>query len=411
MSEHFDTLETRPPGQRESALLNQLPNYVEHAIKNTAYYRDVLQSFDPQQINSRDALARLPLTRKAALVSLQAQQAPFGGLAAIPVSSMVRVFQSPGPIYEPQGEAGDHWRMSRALFAAGVRAGELVHVGFSYHLTPGGWMADAAARALGCAVFPAGTGNTELQLAAMQQLQPTAYCGTPSLLKILIDKAAAQKQKRLSVRHALVSGEACSPSLKAWFAEHGVAVFECYATAELGLIAYETPAREGLVVDEGVLLELVDPQTGQPVPEGETGEIAVTLFSPAYPLIRLATGDLSAALPGTSPCGRTNMRIKGWLGRADQTVKVRGMFVYPQQVAQVIRRHPELTRARLIVGQQNHLDELAIHCETIYPGDTLAQAVVGSVRDICKLRAEVVFCPPGSMPDDGKLIDDQRQLN
>ncbi|MBB5017691.1 phenylacetate-CoA ligase [Chitinivorax tropicus] len=411
MTEHFDSLETRTPATRDQAVFTQLPSYIEHAIKHTSHYREHFKGVDPEAIRSRDALASLPLTRKADLIGLQQAQPPLGGLAAAQLSAMVRLFQSPGPIYEPQGEVGDHWRMARALFAAGVRAGELVHVGFSYHLTPGGWMADAAARALGCAVFPAGTGNTELQLAAMQQLQPTAYCGTPSLLKILIDKAIALKQKRLSVRHALVSGEACPAGLKAWFAEHGVAVFECYATAELGLIAYETIAREGLVVDEGVLLELVDPHTGQPVPPGETGEVAVTLFNPVYPLIRFATGDLSASLPGVSPCGRTNMRIKGWLGRADQTVKVRGMFVYPQQVAQVVARHQEITRARLVVLRHQHLDELSIHCETIYPSDELAQRVTNSVRDVCKLRADVVFSQPGALPDDGRLIDDQRHLH
>lgn len=408
MSDFFDTREAREPAVREAALLAVLPAQVAHAQSASPAYTELLAGIDARTIDSRAALARLPLTRKSSLAAAQAARRALrlGGFAA---GAPRRIFQSPGPLYEPEPEAEgvDPWRLGRALHAAGLRAGQLAHVGFSYHLTPAGAMMEAGLRAIGAASFPGGVGNTELQLQALLDLQPEAYAGTPSLLRILLEKAE-EGGHAVSLRRALVSGEACPPALVAWFAARGVEVRQCYATADLGLIAYETPAREGLVLDEDVIVEIVRPGTGDPLPDGEVGEVVVTTLSRGYPLIRFATGDLSAVMPGASPCGRTNQRLRGWLGRADQSAKVRGMFVHAGQVAELLKRHPEVTRARLVVEGELANDRLTLQAEA---PEGLAPALAGTLRDLTKLRGEVVLMAPGSLANDGKLIEDRRSMS
>jgi phenylacetate-CoA ligase len=333
-------------------------------------------------------------------------------LTAVALGELARVFQSPGPIYDPEGRRADYWRFARALFATGFRQGDLIHNTFSYHFTPAGSMLESGAHALGCAVFPAGIGQTELQVTAICDLKPQGYVGTPSFLKIILDKAAEMKADVASLKKALVTAEALPPSLRKEFLERGISVLQAYATADLGMIAYETPALDGMVVDEEVIVEIVRPGTGDPVPGGEVGEVVVTTLNPEYPLIRFATGDLSAVLPGLSLCGRTNMRIKGWLGRADQTTKVKGMFVHPSQVAEVLRRHPQILKGRLVVEQREHQDVMTLHCEVGTHADAaLEKVIVTSIREICKLRGAVVFVAPGSLPNDGKVIDDIRKYD
>jgi phenylacetate-CoA ligase len=421
----FDRLETRPHAEREADLMQRLPAQVARAQALAPAFAERLAGIDAASVTSRAALAALPVTRKHELLERQKAQRstgpsgdPFGGFATIgwrgrsAARGAKRVFQSPGTIYEPEGEAADYWRAARALFAAGLREGDLVHNSFSYHLTPAGSMMESGAHAIGCTVFPAGVGNTELQLQAMAELAPHAYVGTPSFLKILLDKAAEAGTALPSLTKALVSGEACPPSLRDWFRTRGVAAYQCYATADLGLIAYETSAREGLVLDEGVIVEIVRPGTGDPVAEGEVGELVVTTLNPDYPLIRFGTGDLSALLPGACPTGRSNTRIKGWMGRADQTAKVRGMFVHPSQVADVVRRHTEIGKARLVVSGEMADDRMTLQVEVRQPqaGDaSLAERVAQTVRDLTKLRAEVQLHEPGSLPNDGKVIDDTRR--
>ena len=417
MAHHLDALETRAPEAREAALMAALPAQIAQAQKNSAALAEILQGIDAAQVISRAALARLPVTRKYQLLERQQAlraQDPFGGFATIGWKGMVRsagvrrVYQSPGPIYEPEGHAPDYWRAARAMAAAGFEAGDLVHNCFSYHLTPGAWIMESGAHALGCAVIPGGVGNTEQQLAAVADLRPVAYSGTPSFLKILIEKAAEAGQK-LSISKALVSGEACPPSLRDWFIQHGVAAYQCYATADVGLIAYETAAREGLVIDEGVIVEIVRPGTRDPVPDGEVGEVVVTVLNPDYPLIRFGTGDLSAILPGTCPTGRTAQRIKGWMGRADQTTKIRGMFVHPGQVAEIVKRFPEVGKARLVVTGEMANDQMALHVETgLLADEGLKSRVADAVRDVTKLRGEVHLVAQGSLANDGKVIEDAR---
>ena len=413
---HFDALETRGTQEREAALMAALPAQVANAQKNSAAFAEILKGVDAASITSRHALAQLPVTRKYELLERQqAQRAkdPFGGFSSIGWKGMVRsagvkrVYQSPGPIYEPEGHAADYWRAGRAMAAAGFESGDLVHNCFSYHLTPGAWIMESGAHALGCAVIPGGVGNTEQQLAAVADLRPHAYSGTPSFLKILIEKAAEAGQK-LSITKALVSGEACPPSLRDWFMQQGVQAYQCYATADVGLIAYETAAREGLVLDEGVIVEIVRPGTGEPVPEGEVGEVVVTVLNPDYPLIRFGTGDLSAVLPGTCPTGRTNTRIKGWMGRADQTTKVRGMFVHPGQINEVVKRFPEIIKARLVVTGEMANDQMCLQVESANASADLVQRVAEAVRDVTKLRADVQVVAPGTLPNDGKVIEDAR---
>jgi phenylacetate-CoA ligase len=394
-----------------------LPRLVEQA-RGAPAMREGLQGVDAVAVTSRAALAQLPVTRKPELLERQkAQRAtdPFGGYSTIGwralrnLSGARRVYQSPGPIYEPEGLAADYWRIARALVAAGFEAGDLVHNSFSYHLTPGAWMMESGAQAIGCAVFPGGVGNTELQLQAMADLRPDAYCGTPSFLRILLEKAAEAGMALPSLKKALVSGEAFPPSLRDWLRDRGVEGYQAYATADVGLIAYETGAREGLVVDEGVLVEIVRPGTGDPVPEGEVGEVVVTVAHADYPLLRFGTGDLSAILPGPCPTGRSNVRIRGWMGRADQTAKVRGMFVHPSQVAEIVRRHAELVRARLVVSGEMANDRMTLRVEAATRPEGLADAVAHTVRDVTKLRADIELCAPGSLPNDGKVIEDARR--
>ncbi|WP_131110462.1 phenylacetate--CoA ligase family protein [Sulfuricystis thermophila] len=406
MNEHFDALETRDPEAREHDLMARLPEQIAHAKAHAPWFAESLRDVDPAAITSREALAQLPVLRKHALIELQKRQRPFGGLVASRWGQMGRVFASPGPIYEPEGRRPDYWRTARALFAAGFRAGDLVHNSFSYHMTPGAWIVEGGALALGCTVFPGGVGQTEQQVQAMADLQPHGYVGTPSFLRILLEKADELGLKIPSLTKALVSGEAFLPAVREALSARGIQGFQAYATADLGVIAYETPAREGLVVDEDVIVEIVRPGTGEPVPQGEVGEVVVTTFNIAYPLIRFGTGDLSAVLPGLSPCGRTNMRIRGWLGRADQTVKIKGMFVHPEQIAAVVKRHPGITRARLVVTNPDASDAMTLLCEGA--GDVAA--IAASLRELTKLRGEVCFVPSGSLPNDGKVISDERKF-
>ena len=413
---HLDSLETRLPQDREAALMAALPVQIAHAQQHSAAFAGILSGVNAAAITSRTALASLPVTRKHELLERQqAQRAtdPFGGFSTIGWKGLVRssgarrVYQSPGPIYEPEGAGADYWRAARAMAAAGFEAGDLVHNCFSYHLTPGAWIMESGAHALGCTVIPGGVGNTEQQLAAVADLRPVAYSGTPSFLKILIEKATEAGQ-RLSITKAMVSGEACPPSLRDWFTQQGVVAYQCYATADVGLIAYETSAREGLVLDEGVIVEIVRPGTGDPVAEGEVGEVVVTVLNPDYPLIRFGTGDLSAVLPGACPTGRTNTRIKGWMGRADQTTKVRGMFVHPKQVDEVAKRFPEVHKARLVVSGEMANDQMTMRVESREITQELQRALADAVRDVTKLRAEVELVVPGTLPNDGKVIEDAR---
>jgi phenylacetate-CoA ligase len=418
MTEFFDVLEHRDPAAREAALMASLPKQVAAALRAPAL-AERLAGVDPNAITSRAALAGLPVTRKHELLEIQkAKRAddPLGGFSTIGwrglrgLTGAPRVFQSPGPIYEPEGRAQDYWRMGRALHAAGFRAGDLIHNSFSYHLTPAGAMTESGAHALGCTVFPGGVGNTELQLQAMAELGSDGYVGTPSFLRIALEKAAETGLVLPRLKKAMVSGEAFPAALRDWLLERGITAYQCYATADLGLIAYETSARQGLVVDEGVIVEIVRPGTGDPLPEGEVGEVVVTALNADYPLLRFGTGDLSAVLAGQCPSGRSNVRIKGWMGRADQTAKVRGMFVHPSQVAEVMRRFPEAGKARLVIGGEMAKDTMTLRVEVASQDEALAQRLAEAIRDVTKLRGEVTLCAPGSLPNDGKVIDDTRPV-
>ncbi|MFZ7308796.1 phenylacetate--CoA ligase family protein [Comamonas jiangduensis] len=415
MSAHYDALETRSPQAREAALMAALPVQIAHAQAHSPAFAHILAGLDATQIQSRAALAQLPVTRKYELLAQQqAQRAstPFGGFNTQAFGpQMPRVFASPGTIYEPEGARADYWRMARAIYAAGFRAGELVHNCFSYHFVPAGSMMETGAHAIGCTVFPGGTGQTEQQVQAMAELRPAGYIGTPSFLKLIVEKAQSLGVALPSVRKALVSGEAFPPSLRDWLRTRGIEGYQCYATADLGLIAYETEAREGLVLDEGVIVEIVRPGTGDPVPEGEVGELVITSLNPDYPLIRFGTGDLSAILPGTCPTGRTNQRIKGWMGRADQTTKVRGMFVHPGQVSEVAKRFPQVGKARLVVSGEMASDTMTLLVESAETSEGLAQLISEAVRDVTKLRADIQLVAPGSLPNDGKVIEDARSYS
>ena len=417
MKTHMDALETRDPATREAALLAALPGQIAHTQQNAPAFAEILKDVNAADITSRNALAKLPVIRKYELLEKQKAAravggSVFGGFSAVRYGQqMPRVFSSPGPLYEPEGSHPDYWRMARAIAAAGFESGELIHNCFSYHFTPAGSMMETGAHALGCTVFPGGIGQTEQQVQAMAELQPAGYIGTPSFLKIILEKAAEMGVALPSVKKALVSGEAFPPSLRDWMLERGVNAFQCYATADVGLIAYETSARQGLVVDEGVIVEIVRPGTGDPVPEGEVGELVITSLNPDYPLIRFGTGDLSAILVGTCPTGRTNQRIKGWMGRADQTTKVRGMFVHPGQVAEVVKRFPAALRARLVVQGEMANDSMALHVETTAASGAEAELklqIAEAIRDITKLRSEVHLVAPGSLANDGKVIEDAR---
>ena len=413
MIDYFDALETRTPAEREAALMAALPRQIAHAQAHSAAMREILAGVDAAAITSRAALAQLPVTRKSELLARQqasraAGRDAFGGFSAIRYgAAMPRLYASPGPIYEPEGTGRDYWRAARAMFAAGFRAGDLAHNAFSYHMTPGAFIMESGAHAVGCTVFPAGTGQTEQQLQAIAELKPQAYLGTPSFLRILVEKAQEAGVDIGSLNKGLVGGEAFPPSLRDWFTERGMAIYQSYATADVGLIAYETASREGLVLDEGVIVEIVRPGTGDPVGEGEVGEIVVTVLGPDYPLIRFGTGDLSAVLPGACPTGRTNTRIKGWLGRADQTTKIRGMFVHPGQVAEIVKRFPEVSRARLVVSGEMANDQMKLLVESA-AAQGLSERVAEVVRDVTKLRGDVEVVAPGSLPNDGKVIEDAR---
>jgi phenylacetate-CoA ligase len=420
MTLFFDDLETRDPAQREADLMRALPLQIAQAQKNTAAFASILAGVNAASIDSRAALATLPVTRKHELLerqqaarqigtSNQTSSDPMGGFSALRYgASMPHIFASPGTIYEPGGTRRDYWRMARAMHAAGFRSGQLIHNSFSYHFVPAGSMMETGAHALGCTVFPGGTGQTEQQVQAMAELQPAGYIGTPSFLKIILEKALSMGVALPSVTRALVSGEAFPPSLRDWLQTHGIEAYQCYASADLGLIAYETAAREGLVLDEGVIVEIVRPGTGETVAPGEVGELVVTTLNPDYPLIRFGTGDLSAILPGNCPSGRSNTRIKGWMGRADQTVKVRGMFVHPGQINAVAKRFPEILKARLVVTGEMANDSMELCVESTHISPELAQRISEVVRDITKLRATVRLLPPASLVNDGKVIEDAR---
>lgn len=406
--DYFDDLETRDPEVREQALLAELSKQIANAIHNAPGWAKILSDVQPADLNSREALAGLPITRKSELNARQKDDPPLGGLTTAPSSELDWVFCSPGPIYEPGGRGGDFWRMGRALYAAGFRRGDTVHNTFAYHLTPAGHMMEAGAHACGCVVIPGGVGNTEQQLQTISHIQPKGYVGTPSFLRILLEKANELGLDVSSITNAAVGGEALPPSLRDYFQSHGIHVLQSYGTADLGLVAYESPAMEGMILDESVIVEIVRPGTGDPVDEGEVGEVVVTTLNPIYPLIRFATGDLSAILSGQSPCGRTNTRIKGWMGRADQTTKVKGMFIHPKQIAEVIARHPEVKRARLVVDNIDHVDVMTLHCETSDCNDQLRNEIAVSLQAICKLKGDVALSQPGSLSNDGKVIDDIR---
>jgi len=406
-SEFYDALETRDPQTRERALFAQLPDALANAMRASGWARQ-LAGVEPKSVSSRKALAALPVLRKADLKELQRQDPPFGGLAVTPPGKAKRLLMSPGPIFEPEGHGKDWWGAARALHAAGFRAGDIVHNAFAYHLTPGGFILESGAHALGCAVIPGGVGNTEQQVEAIAILKPTGYTGTPDFLKILLDAAQKLGKDASSLERGLVSGAALPPSLRQELASRGVEVLQSYATAELGVIAYESRAREGMIVNETVLVEIVRPGTGDPVADGEVGEVVVTSFNRDYPMIRLATGDLSAVLAGRSPCGRTNVRIKGWMGRADQTTKVKGMFVHPGQVAEIAKRHPELGRVRLAVTREAEQDVMTLHAECRGAREGLEQAVAASLQTVTKLRGRVKLVEPGTLPNDGKIIADER---
>jgi phenylacetate-CoA ligase len=407
MTDHHDHFETRTTIEREADLFRRLPDVLRRASAAPAY-AERLKGIDPASITSREALSALPVLRKGELSALQKTALPFGGLIADPPGSFARLFTSPGPIFEAETALSDPWRAARGLHAAGFRRGDIVLNTFSYHLTPGGFIMDSGARALGCAVIPAGPGNTEQQFELIEAYRPSAYCGTPDFLKILIDSAEATGRDVSSIRRALVSGAAFPKSLQEEFAAKGIDAYQAYATADLGFIAYETSAREGLVVNEDIIVEIVRPGTGDPVPEGEVGEIVVTTLDPHHPFIRLALGDLTAALPGLSPCGRTNMRIKGWMGRADQATKVKGMFVRPEQVAEIARRHPGLGRLRLVVERENETDVMTLVAECATASDDLAETLTATLQAVTKLKGMVTVVAPGTLPNDGKVIADER---
>jgi len=408
VNSHFDALEVRDPAERERDLFARLPAQVAYARSRTPYYAALLKDVDPAAVASRGALAKLPVTRKSDLNAMQRAQLPFGGLNATPISGVARIFMSPGPIYDPEGRGPDFWRSARTLFAAGFRAGDVVLNCYSYHLTPAGSMFETGLHRLGCAVIPGGTGQTEMQARVIADLRPSGYVGTPSFLKIILEKCDELGVDTRPMCRALVSGEALLPAVREFLAARGVDCYQAYGTADLGLLAYETPARQGLVASEDLILEIVRPGTGEPVAEGEVGEVVVTTFNADYPLVRFATGDLSATLPGASPCGRTNMRIKGWLGRADQTTKVKGLFVHPHQVAEVLRRHA-LARARLVVENEAGEDRMTLRVEGA--SQETARALVGTMREVMKVRGEVVAVAAGSLPNDGKVIEDLRKYS
>lgn len=411
MADHFDELETRDPEQRETELMAALPGQVALAKTNSSFFGKLYADIDPMAINTREALRQLPVIRKPDVQEAQNAEPPFGGLNAVPVGDMAHVYMSPGPIFEPDGAQRDHWRYARALYAAGFRRGDIVHNTLSYHLTPAGMLVETGCRAIGCAVFPGGVGNTEMQVDAIERLKPTAYAGTPSFLRILLEKADEMGRDSSSYRKASVGAEPLPPSLRQWFEDRGIQTTQGYGTADVGLIAYESLPVEGMLLDEGLILEICRPGTGEPVAEGEVGEIVVTTFNPIYPLIRYGTGDMTAILPGTSSCGRTSTRIKGWMGRADQSCKVRGMFVHAKLVGEIVGRHPEVAKARFVITNPDNRDQMTLKVEAEKGDAALLDAVKQSVTTVTKLRGEVEIVAPGSLPNDGIVVEDARTFD
>ena len=404
----YDSLEIRSVDDREQSFFSALPTYLSDVKSKATYYADTLEDIDLGAVTDRNALAKLPVVRKSSLYKIQKSGDPLGGLLTAPDGNLIRIFQSPGPTYDAEGNGDDWWGTARALHASGLRSGDILHNSFSYHMTPAGLMMESGAQAIGAAVFPAGIGNTELQVQAIQDVRSTCYAGTPSYLKKILETAVSLDRDVSSLKNACVGGEGLPPDLRASIEDHGIHCGQVYASADLGNVAYESVAREGLIVDERLIVEIVRPGTGDPVPEGEVGEVVVTVMRTDYPLIRFATGDLSAVLSGPSPCGRTNMRLKGWMGRADQTTKVKGMFVHPAQIAELVRRHPEIERARAVVSKQNDEDVLTVRCEASVDDARFADAVSETILNVCKLRGAAEVHPIGSLPNDGKVIDDVR---
>ncbi len=405
---HYDDLEIRDPEAREQALLTDLSEQLAHAKANSSYYKEALADIDPAQINSRDALSQLPTTRKSDLAVHQKKQRPLGGLNAVPIHQLKHIFSSPGGVYEPDDYGDNYWRFARAMWAAGLRQGDIVHNTYSYHLTPAAMLVESGAHAIGCPVFPGGVGNTEAQLQAISDVQPTFYAGTPSFLRILLEKGKELGFDTSSIKKGMVGGEALPPSLREEIAKLGVDVLQGYGTADLGSVAYESEAKEGMIIDEGVFVEIVEPLGTKPVEPGEVGEIVVTTFNKSYPLVRFATGDLTALLPGISPCGRSNMRIKGWMGRADQSTKVKGMFVHASQAMAIAARHPEIKKARIVVTSENNQDILTMKIAVDGAGDGLTEAVADSITAVTKLRGTAIIVDAADIPDDGKVIEDAR---
>ncbi len=408
MSKYYDSLEIRDPEIRERDLFSALPELIRAAKEKATGWSDQLNYIDPQQVTTRSALAALPVFRKSALSHIQKISPPFGNLTTSSPEAMARIFMSPGSIYEPEGHGPDWWRTARALFAAGFRKGDIIHNAFSYHLTPGGFILDAGARALGCPVIPAGVGNTDMQVEAISHLKPAGYCGTPDFLKVLLDKAQEKGLDISTLTKALVSGAALPASLRDELTERGVSTIQAYITADLGLIAYETESIEGMVIDESIILEIVTPGTGDPVSEGEVGEVLVTSFNQDFPMIRYATGDLSAVQAGISPCGRTNMRIKGWMGRADQTAKVKGLFVHPSQVAAITKSHRELGRSRIVITRDGEQDVMTFEAECASSDSNLTDLVGETLQTITSVKGAVKLLPVGTLPGDGRVIVDER---
>src|SRR5664280_974038 len=408
MPDHYDALETRDPAVREREQFARLPEAVARAITAPGWAKH-LKGIDPKSVNSRSGLAKLPVLRKADVAALQKENPPFGGLNVTAPGKARRLLMSPGPMFEPEGEGKDWWGSARACYAAGFRSGDIAHNSFAYHLTPGGFILEAGLHSLVCAVIPGGVGNTEQQLEAIAHYKPSGYVGTPDFLKILLDTAEKTGKDAASIKRALVSGAALPASLRDELAQRGVAVLQCYATAELGVIAFESPAREGMIVNETLIVEIVRPGTGDPVADGDVGEVVVTSFNPDYPMIRLGTGDLSALMADVSPCGRTNIRIRGWIGRADQTAKVKGMFVHPTQIAEVAARHPQLARLRLVVGREDEQDSMTLMAECAAPDAVLESEVAATLQSVTKLKGAVKLVAPGALPNDGKVIADERK--
>ena len=411
MSEYYDRLETSDADQRQARQIKSIHHQLKLANQKAPAYQELFADVNIENIENKLDFASLPLTRKSSLLELQKDNPPFGGFSAITTDRLTNIFASPGPIYEPGSDLPDFWRFARTLFAAGIRPGDLIHNCFSYHFTPAGAMVESGAKALGCPVIPAGVGQTELQVQTIADLKPQAYVGTPSFLKIILDKADELSTDVSSINKALFGGEALPPSIRQGFVARGIRSQQCYATADLGIIAYESEAQQGLIVDEGIYLEIVRPGSNEPVADGEVGEVVVTSLNPHYPLIRFATGDLSAVMEGVSSCGRTNKRIKGWMGRADQTAKVRGMFIHPEQVDKIIKRHDEISRARLVIEWRDEADQIKLVCETSSPDESLSASIAESFRSIGKLRCEVELVTEGFLANDGKVIDDIRQYD